>query len=601
MRHVKSCAHKKVSTNNINYKSSYVSQSQTVVACALDPTDAISKLEVKEKVFNMMRGDQISFVAKKDLLIVHYGESYLKSQKRERKEYSCSSKIRELARLLIAYRTIVNDDSVSFKDLLHPEKFDNVVLATRNISGFDPIKKSFQSPSIAMHMGTSLKTVSDELIHLVLKGSKGFKCSSPDESRSWRQDIKNFKKLVESRWNTEISSVANKDLNEKRWQKPLLVPFINDVKIFREETLKFAKECEQLFLKGTDTDVTYKMLVQCTLALLILFNRRRIGDVQYLKVNDYNSETKTNFQDFESALSEPEKVLTRQYKRVVNGGKGSRAVVILVPQLLQHFISILLENRHKYIPVDNQYMFAIPHSKLKWAQGDVAIRHLTTKMKLQNAAAISSNKLRKHIATAMQVLTMSKNDCKQFSKFMGHTEKTHEEFYELPIDIYQTAKVVKVLLMMEKGVPSEYKGKSLSDIEIADNEYIEDNFNDPDQPLTPTSENATAVERVEDVNATAVERVEDVNAIVPEDDNRNVSALTKNNHTSLHKKNNLLNKRQGWRTEEIDLLKTHFRDFINKSTYPSGSQINDFIKATNSTRSVLVIRSKIQHILKQKN
>lgn len=170
--------------------------------------------------------------------------------------------------------------------------------------------------------------------------------------------------------------------------------------------------------------------MQCTLSLIILFNRRRIGDVQYLKIKDYNSDKKNNFQDFENSITKSEKVLTSQYKRVVNGGKGSRAVVILFPPLLQKFVTILLDHRQKYIPKDNKYVFASPRSKLAWAQGDVAIRNLTKKMKLENPASISSNKLRKHIATVMQTLSMSKTDYKQFSKFMGHTEKTHEEFYE---------------------------------------------------------------------------------------------------------------------------------------------------------------------------
>ncbi|KAG5870060.1 hypothetical protein JTB14_030685 [Gonioctena quinquepunctata] len=100
----------------------------------------------------MMRGDEISFVAKKDLLIAHHGESYLKSQKRERKEYSCSNRMRELARLLITYRTSINDQNVSFKDLLHPEKFDEVVSATRKLAGFEPINKTYEAPSIALHM-----------------------------------------------------------------------------------------------------------------------------------------------------------------------------------------------------------------------------------------------------------------------------------------------------------------------------------------------------------------------------------------------------------------------------------------------------------------
>lgn len=48
--------------------------------------------------------------------------------------------------------------------------------------------------------------------------------------------------------------------------------------------------------------------------------------------------------------------------------------------------------------------------------------------------------------------------------------------YRLPIDIYQTAKVSKLLLMMEKGsIPLEYKGKSLAEINFDVNlEYPEE-------------------------------------------------------------------------------------------------------------------------------
>ncbi|KAK9707608.1 hypothetical protein QE152_g27741 [Popillia japonica] len=51
----------------------------------------------------------------------------------------------------------------------------------------------------------------------------------------------------------------------------------------------------------------------------------------------------------------------------------------------------------------------------------------------------------------MQILNLTKDEAKQFANFMGHTQKTHDEFYELPVDLYQTAKVSKLLLMMEQG------------------------------------------------------------------------------------------------------------------------------------------------------
>ncbi|KAB0804418.1 hypothetical protein PPYR_01388 [Photinus pyralis] len=484
-RHSKLCvmqnSRKELSSNGRNY---YITNSQTAIACAMDTTNVISRLNVKELVFSIMKGDEISLVAKKDLLIANFGESYLKKHKRERKEYACSSRMRELSRLLIAYREIVNDSKCCLKDILKPKNFDHFLAATRKITGYNPTNKLFKAPSLAMHLGTYLKDICDECTHLVLKESPGFTCQSESETELLLQEIKKFKKLLISRWNTEISSLANKDLQEKKWNKPLLVPLVNDIKIFREEVLKMAEDCVKKFVNHIDDIHTYKLLVQCSLSLLILFNRRRIGDVQYLKIQDYMRQNKSSMKDFESALTESEKALTAKYRRIVNSGKGSRQVVILLPETLEKYINVLLEHRKKYMLEKNEYVFAIPQSKIKWGQGDVAIRYLCSKIKLEYPEAISSNKLRKHIATVTQILNLSKEDIAQFSKFMGHTEKTHADFYELPVDIYQTAKVSKLLLMMEKGsLPTEFKGKTLSQIEFDENtEYAEENVEERAMP-----------------------------------------------------------------------------------------------------------------------
>lgn len=114
-------------------------------------------------------------------------------------------------------------------------------------------------------------------------------------------------------------------------------------------------------------------------------------------------------------------------------------------------------------------------------------------MNLQNPDAISSNKLRKHIATVAQILNMSKQDTKQFSKFMGHDEKTHNEFYELPADIYQTAKVSKFLLVMERGkLPLEYKGKSFDEIDFDVNLEIPEEKNDDVHPMPKGEQPSTS-------------------------------------------------------------------------------------------------------------
>jgi hypothetical protein len=47
----------------------------------------------------------------------------------------------------------------------------------------------------------------------------------------------------------------------------------------------------------------------------------------------------------------------------------------------------------------------------------------------------------------------------------NYSHQSNEYFLRLPVDIYQTAKVSKILTLMEKGtLPVQYKGKALADI-----------------------------------------------------------------------------------------------------------------------------------------
>lgn len=55
---------------------------------------------------------------------------------------------------------------------------------------------------------------------------------------------------------------------------------------------------------------------------------------------------------------------------------------------------------------------------------------------------------------------------------MGHTTKTHNEWYRLPPDIHQTAKVSKMLLLPQNSCICQYKGRNLDELEIGD-EFIE--------------------------------------------------------------------------------------------------------------------------------
>ncbi|XP_046402981.1 uncharacterized protein LOC124168756 [Ischnura elegans] len=61
---------------------------------------------------------------------------------------------------------------------------------------------------------------------------------------------------------------------------------------------------------------------------------------------------------------------------------------------------------------------------------------------------------------------MTDNDIEQLATFMGHTAGIHKQSYRLPDDVYQAAKISKILLLMEKGEAADFKGKNLDEIDI---------------------------------------------------------------------------------------------------------------------------------------
>lgn len=83
------------------------------------------------------------------------------------------------------------------------------------------------------------------------------------------------------------------------------------------------------------------------------------------------------------------------------------------------------------VPATNKYLFAYPYVKIEWIRADKVLKKWVEKCPdLKTSKALTSNLLRKQIATIMQVLNLDKTETSNFARFMGHTEKTHQEFYE---------------------------------------------------------------------------------------------------------------------------------------------------------------------------
>lgn len=97
---------------------------------------------------------------------------------------------------------------------------------------------------------------------------------------------------------------------------------------------------------------------------------------------------------------------------------------------MQKFIEMLTNIRRTsdIVPKDNKYIFANPNSN-RWVTGSSVLRKFAIKCGAKSPELLTSTRFRKQIATILQLMNFENSEMDQIAKFMGHTQKTHMEFY----------------------------------------------------------------------------------------------------------------------------------------------------------------------------
>ncbi|XP_072377251.1 uncharacterized protein [Diabrotica undecimpunctata] len=439
---------------------------------------------LKETVFPRIRADNVSLVAKKDPLICAFGSRYLKIHREQHFIPVASRKMRELAKKRVERsretHLVFIDlekayDSVPLKKMFEVLKrsgldstyiraiyklYENAVscvkIGTRTSNKFKVTKGLKQgcclSPTLfKIYVQEALRNwrnkcrfmgieVGQETLYTLLFADDQLCCdialmlnAKKSEftvrSASAKADLKSLIQIIEGNWKYDISSQAANDLDMKKWNKVTLIPLASDLMLLKNYLVRRANEsCDKLQKNNNDIN-SYVFLLETIYCRLILLNRRRPGELERMTIQSYIS-AKDNqcYEEFSEAISETERILMKSFRRIVIKGKRERGVPVLV-----------------------RYEVMSKYAKLCGAK---------------NPSALTCTRLRKHLATLTQLFTMSENDMEQLASFMGHTLGIHRSSYRLPDDIYQTVKISKLLLLMEKGKAGQFKGKSLEEIEI---------------------------------------------------------------------------------------------------------------------------------------
>nr|XP_057918564.1 uncharacterized protein LOC131109977 [Doryrhamphus excisus]XP_057918565.1 uncharacterized protein LOC131109977 [Doryrhamphus excisus]XP_057918566.1 uncharacterized protein LOC131109977 [Doryrhamphus excisus]XP_057920422.1 uncharacterized protein LOC131115987 isoform X1 [Doryrhamphus excisus]XP_057920423.1 uncharacterized protein LOC131115987 isoform X1 [Doryrhamphus excisus] len=410
------------------------------------------------KLLTVMKDDDISAAVRSDFCILQLAQSFFNKHGQDPTKYEyIRQKLREVGRLLLI---LCKEFSIyNLEDAVRPVNFHSVIQAVKKVSGFDEEKHCYKTPSLALKLGHSLQKISD-IIHCraLMTGDNELKKST-----------QTFKKLYTSKWSELVSHTALTTLNEAHFNKPSTLPFTEDVQRLHQHLEKTADLASENLGKMPSPQV-YGELCRATLAKIILFNRRRGGEVAKMQLHSFiGRDTTPLHKDVALGLTKFEQKLCEHFSRVeIRGKRGRKVAVLLSPDVVDSLTLLLKKRKECGVPEENIFLFGRPHCLTSY-RGQDCLRTYANECGAQNPELLRSTQLRKHVATLSQVLNLKNHELDQVADFLGHDIRVHREYYRLPEATTQLAKISKLLLAMEKGSITNLQGKTLEEIEIEDN------------------------------------------------------------------------------------------------------------------------------------
>lgn len=284
----------------------------------------VSKLFSKH-VLSRMANDDLFRVIRSDKLILKMGERmYQKLGSCDNQANYISVKMREMGKFLSAMREVENNPHKTLGSCIKGREIKNIINAVRKVAQYDEETMLYGIPSLALKIGHGLNKCCTILIG---------EAAENDNEREKLQ-LKSFQDVMESNWSVEISSNALKTMKNNKMNKVATLPLVEDIRKFNVFCQNQIRESLE---KIADIPLSDDLLVlaRSVLALLVVFNRRRAGEVQRTTINQAkNLKTGNVHPDIREHLNNFESVLAEKLARFEIVGKRGRTVPVLLTPLL---------------------------------------------------------------------------------------------------------------------------------------------------------------------------------------------------------------------------------------------------------------------------
>lgn len=230
------------------------------------------------EVFTIMTSDKVGCEAKNDDLICRLGELWLRScvDNKKKRAYWASQHMRLMARLLIAIRTMKQDNNMTMWDVLSPKMFDTYLVPgvlEMALPDMDDIE-DLKSP-------TNLIKLKYDLIRMCeFKSSISSQMYDSNGDVQWKKSGKaadNMLLEIKRWWKVRCTKLARRVLLERKLTKKEQLPDPQDIKKLGEFLTNKLREVN--LDEESVTYDTYKSYVELLQSRLLTYNKRRTGEI----------------------------------------------------------------------------------------------------------------------------------------------------------------------------------------------------------------------------------------------------------------------------------------------------------------------------------
>lgn len=281
-----------------------------------------------------------------DWLVVCYGNELCLNHSPHYQQ----GKLRAAAKVLCASKSI-RPELTDMSSLFHVKHCNTVVDAIRSMGKFDVETKRFKSPGTAATTVTLINAIGDLLLVETMK------LDDPEKERDVERFLKVFKKDVRTKIN---KLVAVSRLDNKQHKKEN-IPTTADVGKLAKYLDSEREACfSRLTLRYVYAD--WLRLSQLTMASILVYNRRRAGEMQNLLLEDFVRRDIVADQ-CDMLLNEIPESAKRVIKSrlTVRNKLGKRKVPVLLKHSWDDCLELLVRYRRDAgIPEKNEFLFALP-------------------------------------------------------------------------------------------------------------------------------------------------------------------------------------------------------------------------------------------------